>query len=252
VSEFRALRGLGIEGTIGGRKVRVGSAALLEANGYGHGGSEDAERQGLTPAILADESGPLGAIWLGDTVRPEAARAVQRLRNLGVGRITLMTGDAPAAARRVAAEAGIEQFEAGLLPEDKIRRVQELKATGALVAMVGDGVNDAPALAASSLGVALGAQASDTALETADVVVMTANLQRVPDLVELGRQVRRILAQNIGLSLALKLAVLVLAAGGLASMWLAVLADVGTSLVVISNGMRLVGRAAGPRGGQLG
>jgi Cd2+/Zn2+-exporting ATPase len=248
-SEFRALRGLGIEGTIEGRKYRVGSAALHEA--LGPGTAQDAEREGLTPAILADESGRLGTIWLGDAVRPEAARAVQRLRKLGVGQITLMTGDAPAAARRVAAATGIERFEAGLLPADKIRRVQELKAADAFVAMVGDGVNDAPALAASSLGVALGAQASDTALETADVVVMAANLERVPDLVELGRRVRRILTQNVALSLGLKLAVLVLAAGGLASMWLAVLADVGTSLVVIFNGMRLVGRAPAPHDGPL-
>ena len=238
VSDFRALRGLGIEGTIEGRRYRIGNEALHDRNGQ-LGAKADSD-EGLTPAILADQTGPLGTLWLGDAVRPEAAAAIQRLRALGLERLILMTGDALPAARRVATAVGIREFETGLLPEDKIRRVQELVRGGARVAMVGDGVNDAPALAAATLGIALGAQASGTALETADVVIMAANLERAPTLVSLGRRVRRILGQNIALSLGLKLVVLVLAAGGQASMWLAVLADVGTSLVVIFNGMRLV------------
>jgi Cd2+/Zn2+-exporting ATPase len=238
-SDFLARRGLGIEGTIDGHRYRVGNAELHQQNGHGAAG-EAKNDVGLTPAIVADDRGPLGTLWLADTARPEAPAAMQELRGLGVNRLLLMTGDAAPAAERVAKAAGIEQFEASLLPEDKIRRVQELAASGAQVAMVGDGVNDAPALAAATLGIALGAQASATALETADVVIMAANLERVPALISLGRRVRRILTQNIALSLGLKLVVLLLATGGLASMWLAVLADVGTSLVVIGNGMRLV------------
>ncbi|MFO0898514.1 MAG: cation-translocating P-type ATPase [Pirellulales bacterium] len=238
-TEFQARRGLGIEGVIEGRRYRVGNAELHEQNGRDVPASA-ANGDGSTAAIVADDRGPLGTLWLADTPRPEAATAMRELRTLGVSRLLLMTGDAAPAAQRVASAAGIEQFEASLLPEDKIRRIQELTAGGARVAMVGDGVNDAPALAAATLGVALGAQASATALETADVVIMAANLERVPALVSLGRQVRRILAQNIALSLGLKLIVLLLATAGMASMWLAVLADVGTSLVVIGNGMRLV------------
>jgi len=237
-SDFLARRGLGIEGTIDGRRYRVGNVELHQQNGRDT--VEAKNEAGLTPAIVADERGPLGTLWLADTARPEAPAAMQELRALGVSRLLLMTGDAAPAAQRVAKAAGIEQFEASLLPEDKIRRIQELTNSGARVAMVGDGVNDAPALAAATLGIALGAQASATALETADVVIMAANLERVPALVALGRRVRRILAQNIALSLGLKLVVLLLATFGLASMWLAVLADVGTSLVVIGNGMRLV------------
>jgi Cd2+/Zn2+-exporting ATPase len=141
-------------------------------------------------------------------------------------------------ARDIASQVGIREVYADLLPEDKVACIKRLSAERPWLAMVGDGVNDAPALAASRLGVAMGSGASDTALETADVVVMTPKLARLPELVRLGRRTHRLLVQNIAFALSAKGFVLALAAAGYATLWMAVAADVGASLVVIANGMR--------------
>ena len=151
----------------------------------------------------------------------------------------MLTGDGRGVADAVARAVGIDEVHAELLPEDKVARVKQISAAARCLAMVGDGVNDAPALAASRLGIALGSGASDTALETADAVVMTPDLGRLGELVDLGRRCHRILWENITVALTIKAAVLALAAAGWATLWMAVAADVGASLVVIFNGMRL-------------
>ena len=153
----------------------------------------------------------------------------------------MLTGDSQSVAQCVAEELGIDQVLAELLPEDKVARVQSLAAQYRHMAMVGDGVNDAPALAAAHLGIALGSTASDTALETADVVVMTPRLSRVGELVRLGRRCKAILVQNITFALVVKITFLVLAASGLVGMAMAVAADVGATMLVVFNGMRLLG-----------
>ena len=238
---FSALRGFGIEGTIGGRRYFVGSPRLFEQNGAASLEDSPHAGEGATPAILICEQQLLGTIWLADALRDDARRAIDELRALDVAPIALLTGDRRAVAAHIAQQVGIDEIYADLLPEDKVATVQLLTASRPQLAMVGDGVNDAPALAASRLGIAFGSQASATALETADVVVMSPQLARLPELIRLGRRTRRILKQNITLALLVKALVLILAALGWATMWMAVAADVGASLVVIANGMRLLG-----------
>jgi len=152
----------------------------------------------------------------------------------------MLTGDNERAAARVASAAGVPEFRARLLPEDKTRAVEELKAEYGVVAMVGDGVNDAPALAAADIGIAMGAAGSDTAIETADVALMRDDLTVLPGFFALGRATMRTIRQNVALSIVTKAAVLALAVTGHATLWMAVFADTGVALIVIGNGLRLL------------
>lgn len=184
-----------------------------------------------------------GVIVLADELRPDARACVEQLRTLGVHPIVMLTGDDERVARQVASDVSIDDLHANLLPERKVELVRELRTRHANLAMVGDGVNDAPALASATLGIALGSQSSDTAMETADVVIMSTRVTQVAELIRLGRRTRRVLSQNIALALGLKLLVLLLVLLGpdlLARLWLAVGADVGASLIVVANGMRLL------------
>ena len=237
VADFAALRGFGVEGTIAGKHCFVGSPRLVQEKNIA---SAMHDERAETAAMVATDNALVGTIWLADPPREDAAEAIAQLRALGVEPIWLVSGDREVVARKIAAQVGIGEVFADLLPQDKVRRIEELAAERPNLAMVGDGVNDAPALAAARLGVALGRQASDTVLETADVVVMAPQLVRLPELIQLGRRCRRLLGQNIALALAAKGLVLVLAALGYATMWMAVAADVGASLVVIANGMRMM------------
>ncbi|HEV3006867.1 MAG TPA: HAD-IC family P-type ATPase, partial [Pirellulales bacterium] len=174
---------------------------------------------------------------------PDAAAALDELRRLRVRPIVLLSGDRKAVVRQIAKDLGLREFHGDLLPQEKVDQIKVLTVTHPRTAMVGDGVNDAPALAASWLGIAFGSQASDTALETADVVILSPRLTLLPQLIRLGRRTRAILAQNITLALGIKLAVLLAAVAGpeqLARLWLAVAADVGATLLVVANGMRLL------------
>ncbi|MBI3467356.1 MAG: cation-translocating P-type ATPase [Planctomycetes bacterium] len=255
VSGFSALRGFGVQGTLHGETYFVGSPRMLEQRSEQLGivpsiGLYDPERfpaikEGATLAVVGTRDRILGAIHLADPPRAEGAEAIRELHALGVQPVMMLTGDARPVAAAIAHELGIDEVHAELLPDDKVREVAELAKRVPSLAMVGDGVNDAPALAASHLGIALGSGASDVARETADVVIISPQLARVPELIRLGRRCRRLLAQNIALSLAMKLLVLLLALADLATMWMAVAADVGASLLVISNGMRLVGSQRG-------
>jgi Cd2+/Zn2+-exporting ATPase len=157
-----------------------------------------------------------------------------------VAHVAILTGDSEAAAERLAADLGVTETRAGLLPADKVAAVRQLKAAHGLVAMVGDGVNDAPALAAADVGIAMGAAGSDAALETADIALMADDLSKIPYAVRLSRATVRNIQLNIAIALGLKAVFLVLAATGSATLWMAVVADMGASLLVIGNGLRLL------------
>lgn len=194
--------------------------------------------QGRSISLLATTTAVLAWFAVADTLRPEAPAAIAQLHALGL-QVHLFSGDHPATAHAVATQAGIAHAQGGLLPEDKLRLLADLQTSGP-TAMVGDGMNDAPALAQADVGFAMGgAHSTDMAIETADVVLMHDDLRRLPDTVHLSRRTRNVLWQNIALALGIKLVFFALALTGHASMWLAVLADMGVSLLVVANGLRL-------------
>jgi Cd2+/Zn2+-exporting ATPase len=175
-----------------------------------------------------------------DAVRPEAVRVLAELRGAGVQRLIMLTGDNRGTAAAVARELGLDDFRAELLPEEKVGVVRELEAQHGGVAMIGDGINDAPALAAATIGIAMGAAGSDVAIETADIALMSDDLTRVPWLIRHSRRTLRVIQQNIAFALGLKLVFIVLAFAGVATLWMAIAADMGASLLVIANALRLL------------
>jgi len=247
VSAFRSVAGRGAEGEVDGKRYLIGSPRLFAERGValdGAGGALEAvERAGETPVILGDDNGPLAVFGLADSLRPDAKATVEALRASGVGKLVMLTGDAEAPARRVAEELGIG-YRAKLLPEQKIEAVRGLVAEHGDAGMVGDGVNDAPALAASSVGFAMGAAGTDVALETADVALMQDDLPKLAEAVRLSRAAERIIRQNVAVSIAIKGLFVLLAPFGLVALWLAVLADMGTSIAVTLNGLRLFRKGA--------
>jgi Cd2+/Zn2+-exporting ATPase len=182
----------------------------------------------------------LGVIALTDRPRPTARETVELLRSQGIDRIVMLTGDEGATAQAVAAAVGVDAWHHGLLPDEKHALVKSLGAEGRTVVMVGDGVNDAPALAAADVGVAMGAAASDVAIETADVALMSDELLKLPYAVRLARATLRNVRTNVAVSLVMKAAFLVLAVTGVATLWMAVLADTGASVIVVANALRLL------------
>ena len=183
----------------------------------------------------------MAVFGIADAVRPDARATLESLRAAGVGELVMLTGDAEAPARRVAEELGIS-YRARLLPEQKVEAVRELVSKHGDAGMVGDGVNDAPALAASSVGFAMGAAGTDVALETADVALMQDDLPKLAEAVRLSRSAERIIKQNVAVSILIKGLFVLLAPFGLVALWLAVLADMGTSIAVTLNGLRLFRR----------
>ena len=245
VERFRAIPGRGVRAELDGRLCFAGRPDLLGAHAADPAltqAVERLERQGKTAVVVGDEDGALGVIAVSDPLRPGAREMVAELRALGISDIAMLTGDNPETAAAVAAEAGVTDVRAGLLPEQKVAAVAELRDRAGAVAMVGDGVNDAPALAAATLGVAMGAAGTDAALETADIALMGDDLSAVPGTIRLARRTTRVIWQNIVFSIAVKAVFLVLAPLGLVSLWLAVFADMGTSLLVTANGLRLYRR----------
>jgi Cd2+/Zn2+-exporting ATPase len=236
------IRGAGIVGEINGHRCFVGSIAHVRTVSKLERlpAELDTGAAAMTVAVVGRNQQVLGAIYLADRARSDAMTTIAELRRLKIECIVMLTGDSRATAGRIASELGIDKVHAELLPQDKVSVVKQHVSEHYPVAMLGDGVNDAPALAAANLGIALGTQASHTALETADVVSLSPHLRRLPELIQLGRSTRRILAQNITLALTIKLVVLLLAAIGLGTLWAAVVADVGASMLVIVNGMRLL------------
>jgi Cd2+/Zn2+-exporting ATPase len=242
--QFEALPGLGAQGVVGRDRVLVGNRRLFEERAlWSADTAEAAERLaagGRSTVVVARDGVPLGVIGVGDETRETARDTVQMLRDQGIEHVALLTGDHETAARAMAASLGLDDVRAGLLPEEKLSAVERLRARYGAVAMVGDGVNDAPALAASDVGIAMGAAGSDAALETADIALMADELAKIPYAVRLSRATTRNIRANIGFSLVLKGAFLVMAVAGAATLWMAVVADMGASLIVIANALRLL------------
>ncbi|HMP40269.1 MAG TPA: heavy metal translocating P-type ATPase, partial [Roseiflexaceae bacterium] len=241
-----ALPGRGINGRVAGRLVTVGSHALFDAE-HQHDTAlcaqiTEAESRGQTVLMVCrcDDGGVQGYVTVADEARPEAAAAVAALRTVGVQHIVVLTGDNRAVGETVARAVGADEVYAGLLPDEKLAVVRDLEARYGPLAMVGDGVNDTPALAAATVGIAMGAAGSAQALETADAALLHDDLERLPWLLRLSRRTAAIVVQNVSLSLAAKAVFLLLALVGSATLWMAVLADTGVALIVILNGMRLL------------
>jgi Cd2+/Zn2+-exporting ATPase len=241
---FVAVDGMGVSAEVDGVRVHVGNRRLFETLGCGAEGLGDPVGPD-TVVLVGSERGVAGAIDLSDELRPEAAETVRALRSLGVRHVALLTGDREAAAKSAAAAAGIDAVSHGLLPEEKLSEVRRLVAAHGAVAMVGDGVNDAPALALATVGIAMATAGSPAAMETADVALLTGDLRKIPSAVVTGRRMVSLVRQNVALSLAIKAGFLGLAVAGYATLWMAVLADMGTTLLVIFNGLRLLRTPAG-------
>ncbi len=242
--DVRALPGLGAEGTWQGRPVLVGSVRLAEVrvpvDEAMRRAVEACRADGAAAIVVAIGGVVRLVLGVRDTVRPVAADVVRLLRDQGIAHVAILTGDAPEAAAPVARQSGVSDVRASLLPADKLTAVQALRDAYGPIAMVGDGVNDAPALAAADVGVAMGAMGSAAALEAADVALMSDELQKLPYAVRLSRAALANVRVNVALSLGLKLAVLVLAVFGISTLWMAVVADSGASVLVVANAMRLL------------
>ncbi|MCA9886620.1 MAG: HAD-IC family P-type ATPase, partial [Anaerolineae bacterium] len=202
---------------------------------------EALERQGKTAALLADQTGVLAIFAVADTLRETSRQAIADLHSLGV-KTLMLTGDNAHTAEAIAHAVGIDEARGNLLPEDKLRTIESLliHRERGKVGMVGDGINDAPALARADIGFAMGAAGTDTAIETADVALMDDDLRKIPTFVRLSRTTSHVLIQNIVVALGIKAVFLLLTMSGQATMWMAVFADMGASLMVVANGLRLL------------
>ncbi|HEY8416938.1 MAG TPA: heavy metal translocating P-type ATPase, partial [Limnochordales bacterium] len=230
--------GHGVIAEVDGQRVVAGNDRLLHREGVPH---SECAADGTVVNVAVDGT-LIGRLHIGDEIKPDAAAAVRLLKQLGVKRLVMLTGDEEAAARRVAATVGIDQVRAGLLPEDKVQVLEQLAAeahaAGGKVAFVGDGINDAPVLMRADVGIAMGALGADAAIEAADVVIMDDMPSRIGEAVAIARRTRRIVTENIAFSLGVKLLFLVLGSLGVATMWEAVFADVGVSLIAVLNATR--------------
>ena len=239
VNNFKSHTGRGVSGTINGRNVLVGTPDLFES-GTLPTQFEDLEREGKTVVLVGDGQRIDGIIALADALRPEAPQVLERLRRMGIHEQVILTGDHELVARAIAGMLGVSEVRAGLLPEEKVTAIQELKTRHKVVAMLGDGVNDAPALAASSVGIAMGAAGSPATIETADVALMADELSMLPYAVRVARLARRVVRFNIVLALSLKLLLAIGAVTGMISLLVAVLVgDLGASITVTLNATRL-------------
>jgi Cd2+/Zn2+-exporting ATPase len=242
-----ALPGHGIVGDVNGRTVLIGSHRYFDETApHPPAFCDRAERDasaGRTPLLVSVDGTFAGMLSVADTIRPEAREAIARLRRAGIQHAVMLTGDRRETAQAIAADAGIDDVRAEVLPEYKAQTVENLRAIYGAVAMVGDGINDTPALASATVGIAIGAAHGGTnqAMETADVTLMSHDLRRLPFVFELARATRRTIMVNVAFSIAVKAVFLAIVAAGLSTMWMAVFADMGTSLLVTLNGLRLLG-----------
>jgi Cd2+/Zn2+-exporting ATPase len=243
VSDFQALQGRGVEGRMANERYRLGNHRLVEESQACSPELEarlDAlEAQGKTAVVLVRGNLPIGIFAIADQVRPESVEAVAQLKRLGV-RPVMLTGDNRHTAEAIARQVGIEDVHSELMPQDKLQAIEALAADGTVVGMVGDGINDAPALAKAHIGFAMGAAGTDTAIETADVALMDDDPRKLAEFIDLSRATRAVLWQNITLALGIKVVFLALAVAGQATLWMAVFADMGGSLLVVFNGLRLL------------
>ena len=243
VTLFESLTGRGAKAVIDGQLYYVSNHRQVEELGICGLHIEEAlrrlEEEGKTAVVLSTEKAPLCVIGVADTVREHSAEAIRQLHALGVSSV-MLTGDNQTTASAIAAQVGIDDARGNLLPEDKLAVIDELICRHGKVGMVGDGINDAPALAKASIGFAMGTAGTDTAIETADVALMDDDLRKLPHFIQLSRDTARVLRQNITLAIGIKGIFFVLALAGKATLWMAVFADMGASLIVVFNGMRLL------------
>tara|TARA_R110002049_G_C9177810_1_gene563189 strand:- start:15735 stop:17843 length:2109 start_codon:yes stop_codon:yes gene_type:complete len=242
--EFEIIQGKGASGKFNGKTYWLGSHRYLEQRGQEtpevHEQLEAMQTAGRTVVVIGNDHHVCGFITLADAIRDESREAVKQLHEAGVEHLIMLTGDNQGTADAIAKQAGIDEVRAELLPEDKVDAVERLVEQYEHVAMIGDGVNDAPALARASLGLAMGAAGSDAAIETADIALMSDDLSKLPWLIHHSRRTLNIIRQNIGFSLAIKALFVILTFAGYASLWAAIAADMGASLLVIGNGLRLL------------
>ena len=245
-ADFEALPGLGARARLNGSLYTVGRPQMFEP-GAADRVVQEIEAEGRTAVLIARDDTVVGAIGVADMVRPQAEEVIRQLRAQGVERFVMLTGDSSRAAEPVARRVGVDSTLAGLLPEDKVEAVRSLEQRYGPVAMVGDGVNDAPALACASVGVAMGAAGSDVALETADIALMGDSLERLPYVHELSRRSRRVIRQNIFVAIGIKLGLAIGVPLGFVSLIAAVvIGDMGASLAVTANALRLARLRPGP------
>lgn len=243
VTGFTAIAGRGVSGKVNGSQYMMGNHRLIEELGLCSPALEAQlkvqEEAGRTVTLLASSSAVLMLFAVADTIKESSRAAIADLKSLGVTPV-MLTGDNPATARTVAEQAGIADARGNLLPEDKLQAIVEMRGQYGPTAMTGDGINDAPALAKADIGIAMGGMGTDTAMEAADIVIMNDDLRSIPAAIRLSRKTHAVLWQNISLALGIKAVFLVLAVVGSASMWMAVFADMGASLLVVGNGLRLL------------
>lgn len=245
VTAFEALAGRGVRGEIDGTLYHLGNHRLVHELGLCstelESRLEALEAQGKTVVLLFDAEGPMALFAVADTVKASSREAIAQLHELGIETL-MLTGDNPHTARAIADQVGIDRAEGNLLPADKLAVIDGLYGNGGRVGMVGDGINDAPALARAEIGFAMAAAGTDTAIETADVALMDDDLRKIPMFIRLSRHTSAVLRQNIALALVIKAVFLVMTFAGLATLWMAVFADMGVSLLVVFNGLRLLRR----------
>ncbi len=241
--DVRALPGLGVEGRIGADNVVCGTPRLFASRHLLTDDvsaiAQDLASRGMSPVIVWRQGLTLGVLGVTDRPKADAARVVSDLRATGVSRVAMLTGDHDAAARATGSQLGVDEVRSAQLPQDKVSAVEQLRHAHGAIAMVGDGVNDAPALAAADVGIVMGAMGSDAALETADIALMTDELPKVPYTIRLSHATVANIRTNVALSIGLKAAFVILAVAGVATLWMAVLADTGASALVVANAVRL-------------
>ncbi|OPY10689.1 MAG: putative cadmium-transporting ATPase [Syntrophus sp. PtaU1.Bin005] len=244
MTDFDSVPGRGAVGTVDGTSYSIGNARFFLERGWDleemEKGIAGLQNEGKTVVILGEGASILGLIAVADVLRENSRQALEDLRKIGIRKTIMLTGDHESTARVVAAQAGVDEFRADLLPEDKMEAMNDLLARYRKVAMVGDGVNDAPAMAVSTVGIAMGTAGTDAALETADIALMADDLTKLSYAVELSRRTLRIIKQNIFAALVIKGAILLLVFPGWLTLWLAVVGDMGSSLLVTLNAMRLL------------
>lgn len=242
--DFQAIKGKGARAKIDNQLFWIGNHRFMEEMGEEtpdvHDQAENLEKSGYSVVAIGNTQHVCGFITLADRVRTESPEVIRQVKELGIQRVLMLTGDNEGTARTVARCVGVDEFMAELLPQDKLERVESLVRKYGSVAMVGDGVNDAPAMAAATTGVAMGAAGSDAAIETADIALMSDDLTKLPWLIRHSRRTLRVVQENIAFAVGEKLLFLSLAIFGLATLWMAIAADMGASLLVISNGLKLL------------
>ncbi|MCB1180677.1 MAG: cadmium-translocating P-type ATPase [Chlamydiia bacterium] len=246
MKNFTIIKGKGAEATLFGKQYWMGSHRLMHEEGQEteevHAKAVALEDAGHSMIAIGTDDHVCGLISVADEPRREIAKTILALKELGIEKIVMLTGDNVQTAKAIAEHAGIEEYMANLLPEDKVNAVENLKQEVGAVAMIGDGVNDAPALACATLGIAMGGMGADVAMEAADIALMSDDLSRVPWLIKHSRWTLRVIKQNIGFSLFVKGIFFVLALLELATLWMAIAADTGATLIVIANALRLLKR----------